>query len=177
MSVYRFDKLVALMTCFRRESQHCSRLSFACNCSAHVDDAHLFVALDDDRIEENVSFKMSQDFLRQVLITTFPEAHAADHHSTARFHECDAWLSFALCHCSNEHAVSLELRQSVCCLVHHNSSARRTSPTSRNTEWAPISEWNVCRVVCAILTASVGGSGVRGILEVFASPEISSCPA
>ena len=60
-----------------------------------------FVALNDDRIEETVSFTMSQDFLRQVLITTFPSAHEADHYSTARFHECVTWLSFALCHCSN----------------------------------------------------------------------------
>ena len=35
--------------------------------SAHVNDTHLFVALNDDWIEEIVNFKMSQDFLRQVL--------------------------------------------------------------------------------------------------------------
>ena len=90
-------------------------------------DAHLFVASKDDWIEETVSSKMSQDFLRKVLITTFPSAHEADHHSTAHFHECNAWLSFALCHCSNEHLIRLELRQSVRCLVHHHSSVRRTS--------------------------------------------------
>ena len=46
----------------------------------------LLVALNDDRIEETVSFKMSQDFLRQVLITTFPSAHEADRCSTVRMH-------------------------------------------------------------------------------------------
>ena len=50
---------------------------------------------------------MSSEVLRQVLMTTFPSAHEADHHSTARFHKCDTWLSFALCHCSNEHVVRL----------------------------------------------------------------------
>ena len=95
VSVQCFDKPVALMTCFWRESQHCSRVSFACNFSTHVNDTHLFVALKGDWIEETVSFKMSQDFLRRVLITTFPGAHEADHYSTARFHECDAWLSFS----------------------------------------------------------------------------------
>ena len=73
---YCFDKTVALvtrflMTCFWRESQHSSRLSFACKFSAHVDDTHLFVALKDDWIEETVSFNMSQDFLRKVLVSTF----------------------------------------------------------------------------------------------------------
>ena len=91
---------------------------------------------------------MSKDFLRQVLTTTFPGAHEADHYSTARFHESDAWLSFTLCHCSNEHVIRLEFRQSVRRLVHHNSSVRRTSSTTRNTDRAPISEWNVCCVVC-----------------------------
>ena len=142
MSVHRFDKPVALMTCFWRESQHCSRVSFACKFSAHINDTHLLVALNDDWIEETVSFKMSQDFLRQVLITAFPGAHEADHHSTARFHERDVWLSFALCHRSNEHVIRLELRESIRRLVHHNSSVRRTSSATRNTEW------NVCRVAC-----------------------------
>ena len=32
----------------------------------------------------------------------FRSAHEAGHHSTARLHECDTWLSFALCHCSDE---------------------------------------------------------------------------
>ena len=91
---------------------------------------------------------MSQDFLRQVLITTSPGAHEADHHSTARVHECDAWLSFALCHRSNEHVICLEFRQGIRRLVHHNSSVRRTLSATRNTDRAPISEWNVCRVVC-----------------------------
>ena len=109
---------------------------------------HLFVALNDHWIEETNSFKTSQDFLRQILVTTFPSAHEADHHSTARFHECDTWLSFALCHCSNEHVVCLEFRQCIRCLVHHNSSVRRTSSTTRNTDRTPISEWNMCRVVC-----------------------------
>ena len=75
MSVHCFDKTVALMTCFGRESFHCSRVSFACNFSAHVNDTHLFVALKDDWIEVTVSFKLLQGFLRQVLITTFPRAH------------------------------------------------------------------------------------------------------
>ena len=110
VSVHCFDKPVALMTRFWRKSLHCSRLSLACTFSAHVNDAHLFVTLNDHWIEETVSFKMSQDFLRQVLITTLPDAHEADHHATARFHECDTWLSFALCHCSNEHVIRLELR-------------------------------------------------------------------
>ena len=87
MSVHCFDKPVALMTCFWRESQHCSRVSFACNFSAHVNDTHLFAALNDDLVEETVSFRMSQDFLRHVLITSFSSAHEADQHSTARFHE------------------------------------------------------------------------------------------
>ena len=168
------------MTCFWRESQHCSRVSFKCNSSTHVNDTNLFVALKDDRIKETVSFKMSQDFLRQVLITTFPSANEADHHSTARFHKCDAWLSFALCHRSNENVIRLELRQSIRRLVHHNSSVRRTSSETRNTEWAPISEWNVCRVMChsrSICRRSVGGSGVRDVPAVFVSPEMSSCPA
>ena len=176
MSVHCFDKPVALMTCLWRKSQHCSRVSFACNFSTHVNDTHLFVTLNNYWIEETISFKMSKDFLRQVLITTFPGAHEADHHSTARFHECDTWLSFALCHRSNEHVVCLEFRQCMSCLVHHNSSVRRTSSTTRNTDWTPISEWNMCRVVCHF-AASVGGSGVRSILAFFASPEISSCPA
>ena len=47
-------------------------------------DTHLFVALKDDWIEETVSLKMTQDCLRQVLITG---AHEADHYSTGRFHE------------------------------------------------------------------------------------------
>ena len=59
------------MTCFWSKSSHFSRVSFACNFSAHVNDTHLFVALNDDWIEETVSFKMSQDFLRQVVVTTF----------------------------------------------------------------------------------------------------------
>ena len=53
--------------------QTCSCVSFACNFSAHVNDTHLFVALKDDWIEETVSFKMLQDFLRQVLTHTFSE--------------------------------------------------------------------------------------------------------
>ena len=150
MCVYCFDKPVALVTCFWRNSQHWSRISFGCNFSTHVNDTHLFVALNDDRIEETVSFKkkMSQDFLRQVLITTFPSAHEADHYSTARFHECDTWLSFALCHRSNEHVIRLEFRQSIRRLVHHDPSVRRTSSATRNTDRAPISEWNVSRAVC-----------------------------
>ena len=123
-------------------------VSFACNFSTHVNDTHLFVTLNDHWVEETVSFKMSQDFLRQVLITSFPGAHEADHYSTARFHESDTWLSFALCHCSNEHVVRLEFWQCIRRLVHHNSSVRRTSSTTRNTDRAPIFEWNVCRVVC-----------------------------
>ena len=39
---------------------------------------------------------MSQDFLRQVLITSFLGAHEADHYSTARFQECDTWLKIVL---------------------------------------------------------------------------------
>ena len=115
--------------------------------STHVNDTHLFVALKDHLIEETISFKMTQDFLRQGLITTFPSAHEADHYSNARFHKCDTWLSFALCHCSNEHVICLEFRQCIRQLVHYNSSVRRTSSTTRNTERAPIFEWNMCRVV------------------------------
>ena len=74
----------------------------------------------------------------------------ADHHSTARLHECSARPSFALCHCSNEHVIRLALRQSVRCLVHRT---------------------------CAILAASVGGTGVRNVLAVLVSPDMSSCPA
>ena len=148
MSVYCLDKPVVLKTCYWHEYQHRSRLSFACNFSAHVNDSRLFVALNDDWIEETVSFKMSQNFTRQVLITTFPSGHEADHHSTACFHKCDTWLSFALCHCSIENVVRLEFRQSIRRLVHHNSSVRRTSSTTLNTDRAPISEWNVCHVVC-----------------------------
>ena len=161
MSVHCFDKPVALMTCFWRESQHCSLVSFACNFSADVNETHLFVASNDDRIEVTISFTMSEDFLRQVLITAFPSAREADHHSTVLFHECDSWLSFALCHCSDEHVIRLELRQSIRGLVHHNSSVRKTSSATRNTEWAPISVWNVC----------------RGVLAASVSPEMSSCPA
>ena len=148
MSVHCFDKPVALMTCFLRKSSYCSRVSFACNFSTHVNDTHLFVALNDHWIEETISFNMSQDFLRQILVTTFPSAHEADHYCTARLHECDAWLSFAPCHRSNEHVICLEFRQGIRRLVHHNSSVRRTSSTTRDSERAPISEWNVCRVVC-----------------------------
>ena len=148
MSVYYFDKPVALMTCFWRKSYHCSRVSFACNFSTHVNDTHLFGALKNNWIVETVSFKMSQDFLRQVLLTTFPSTDEPDHYSTASFHECDAWLSSALCHCSNEHVIRLEFRQSIRRLDHHNSSVRRTSSATRNTDRAPISERNVCRVVC-----------------------------
>ena len=57
----------------------------------------LICALNGHWIEGTVSFKMSQGFLRQVLIITFPGAHEADHCSTARFLERDTWLSFALC--------------------------------------------------------------------------------
>ena len=85
VSVYCFDKPAALMTCFWRKSLHCSGVSFACNFSTHVNDTHLFVALNDRWIEETTSFKMSQDFLRQILVTTFPSAHEADHYSTERF--------------------------------------------------------------------------------------------
>ena len=116
--------------------------------STHVNDTHLFVALNDHLIEETVSFKMSQDFLRQILITTFPGAHEADGYSTARLHECGTWLCFALCLCSNEHVIYLEFRQSIRRLVRHNSSVRKTSSAARNTDRAPISEWNVRRVVC-----------------------------
>ena len=126
----------------------CVRARSRATFSARVNDTDLFVAWKDGWIEETVSFKMSQDFLRQFLITPFPSAHEADHHSTARFHECDAWLSFALYHCSSEHVIRLELRQSIRRLFHHNSSVRRTSSETRNTEWAPISEWNLCCVVC-----------------------------
>ena len=108
---------------------------------------YLFVSLNDHGIEETISFKMLQDFLRQIFVTTFPSQHDADHHSTARFHECNTWLSFALCPCSNEHAACLDFRQRIRCLVHHNSSVRKTSLMSRNTDRAPISEWNVWRVV------------------------------
>ena len=44
--------------------------------------------MNDNWIEETESFKRSQDFPRQALITSFLGAHEADHHSTARFHEC-----------------------------------------------------------------------------------------
>ena len=79
---------------------------------------------------------MSQDLLRQVLITSFPGAHEADHYATARFHESNTWLSLALCHCSNEHVICLEFRQSIRRLGHHNSSVRRTSSRTRNTDRA-----------------------------------------
>ena len=63
-------------------------------------------------------------------------------------HVMHAWLSCALCHCSNERVIRLEFRQSIQRLVYHHSFVRRTSSATPNTEWAPISEWNVCRVVC-----------------------------
>ena len=46
-------------------------------------------------LSETVSFKMSQDFLRQVLITTFQSAHEADHYSAARFRKCDTMAEFS----------------------------------------------------------------------------------
>ena len=58
-----FDKPVALMTCFWRESQHGSRVSFACVFSAHINDTHFFVAFKGDWIEETVSFKNVAGFL------------------------------------------------------------------------------------------------------------------
>ena len=100
--------------CFLRTDLHLSKPCFVptrwSSDDTHVNDTHLFVALKDQWIEETIRFKMSQDFLRQILVTTFPSAHEADHHSTARFHECDTWLSFALCHCLNEHVICLEFR-------------------------------------------------------------------
>ena len=111
VSVYRFDETIALMTCFRRKSQHCSRLSLARKFSAHINDTDLFVALYNHWIEETVGLELTQNFLRQLLISAFPRAHEADHCSTARFHERDAWLSFALGHRPYEHVVRLELRQ------------------------------------------------------------------
>ena len=156
MSVHCFDKPVALMTCFWSESQHCSHVSFVCNFSTHVNDTHLFVAVKDDRIEETVSFKMSQDFLRQILKTTFPSAHEADHHSTARFHECDAWLSFALCHRSNEYVIRLEFRRVSPVLFTTTRLCGEIRPRLA-TQNGHQSLTGTCVALCAILAASVGG--------------------
>ena len=77
--------------------------------------------------------------------------HAADHGVNARVVPQRGFgvaagfsvfqLRIALCRRSNEHVIRLELRESIRRLVHHNSSVRRTSSATRNTEW------NVCRVV------------------------------
>ena len=134
MSVYRFDKPVALVTRFWRKSQHRSRFSLARNFSAHGNNTHLFVALFHHWIEETAGLELTRHFLRQLLISAFPCAH-------------DAWLSFALCHSPYEHVICLELRQGVCCRVHHNSTVWRTSSSTRIAEWAPISDWYVRRVV------------------------------
>ena len=90
---------------------------------------------------------MTKKFSRQVLVSTFPCAHEADHSSTACFHERDAWLCFALSQGTYGHVHCLELRHSVRCLVHHHSPAQRNSCSTCHAEWAPISEWYMCRVV------------------------------
>ena len=158
MSVYCFDKPVALMTCFWRESQHWSRVSFACNFSTHVSDHYLFVALYNHWIEETVSFKMSHDFLRQVLITTFLGAHEADHYSIARFHECDTWLSF----------VSATVRMNMKSFWNFGRVSAVLFTTTRlcgelrprlATRNGHQSMSGTCVALCAILAASVGGSG------------------
>ena len=153
------------MTCFWRGSQHCSRVSFACNSSAHVNDTHLFVALNDAWIEEIVSFKMSQDFLCQVLMTTFPSAHEADHRSTARFHKSDAWLSFALC--SNEHVIRLEGRISAILFTTTRLCGELRPRLATQSGHQSLN--GTCVALCAILAASVGGSGVRNVPAVFVS--------
>ena len=90
---------------------------------------------------------------------------------SSRFHECDAWLSFALCHRSNEHVIRLEFRQSIRRLV--RGELRRGLATQIGLQ----SLNGTCVALCAILAASFGGSGERSVLAVFASPEMSSCPA
>ena len=135
----------------------------------------LFVALNDHWIEETISFKMSQDFLRQTLVTTFPSSHEADHHSTARFHECDTWLNFALCHCSNEHVVWNF--GSVSAVLFTTTRLCGQLRPRLATQIGHQSLNGTCVALCAIVAASVGGSGVRNDLAVFDSPEISSCPA
>ena len=48
---------------------------------------------------------MTKDFSRQVLVSSYC--------STARVNTCDAWQRLAFSHCTYEHVVCLELRQSV----------------------------------------------------------------
>ena len=83
--------------------------------------------------------------------------------------KCETWLSFALCHRSNEHVIRLEFRQSI----------RRLRGELRPrlaTQMEHQSLNGTCVALCAILAASVGASGVRSVLAVCVSPEMSSCP-
>ena len=113
--------------------------------------------------------KMTKDFSCQVTVLSFLRAHETDHCS-AHFKECNAWLCFALSHCTYEHVVCLELRYGVSCFVHHDSSVRRPSSATRNTEWAPISGAAFSRQPLEV-------SRNRKARGVFVSPEIASCPA
>ena len=115
--------------------------------------------------EKAVGLKITKDFSRQVLVSSFLRAQETDHCSTARFHKSDACLRFALSHCTYEHVVYLELRQSVSCLVHRSSSVRRTSCATCRAEWEPVFVWYVSRVV----------QHPRGIRRSFWSPQGSWC--
>ena len=98
-------------------------------------------------IEETEGLKLTQDFLRQLLVSSFPRTHEVDHCATARFHESDAWLSLTLRHHPYEHAGRLELGQCVCRLVHHNWTVWRTSSSTRYAERTPVSGWYIRRVL------------------------------
>ena len=76
-----------------------SRASF----SAHANDTHLFIALYNHWIEKTAGIKMTKDFSRQVLVSSYC--------STARVNTCDALQRFPLSHCTCEHVVCLELRR------------------------------------------------------------------
>ena len=143
---------------------------------ARVNDTHLFLVLYNHRIEETVGLELTQHFLRQLLISAFPIAHEANHCSTVHFHERNAWLSFALGHLPYEQVVRLELRQGVRSLVHNDFAMWRPSSSARHAERHQ-SLNGTCVVLCTILAASVGGSGVRNARAALVSPDTSSCPA
>ena len=78
------------------------------------------------------------------------------------------WV-FALCHCSNEHVVCLEFRQSIRRLFHPQLVCAENFVRDSQHKNGHQSLNGTCVALCAILAAFVGSSGVRSILAVFAS--------
>ena len=163
------------MTCFRRESYHCSRLSLARKFFAHANDTHLFVALYNRWIEEAVGLEMTVGFSRQASYSPVSRTDEADHCSTALFDKC-AWLRFAFSHCTYKHVVCIELRHSAGVLFTTTRLCGELGPPLA-THKGHQSLNGPCVVLCTILAASVGGSGVRNARAALVSPDTSSCPA